>query len=364
MIALTPPSLANIKITLADIPHTALPWIAEKHVQYLDDRIHKIGPLTEYLKSCNEVEKERNEFVEFVDQHARREDLVLGDYLAEYTTKFAGVRTEVDRQCDAILQADIGSTRDSRLTFWEAFAYINEVDSLHGMFLTSGRWYVNVMLPVIKELVYCTLPKSVGTSERSAIAYDISRHVVTPQFAKPTSNYDIALERRFVGLLIPILTYYDRKLLFLFEALANTPEEAGKSLDEFVRLVNDQPNSFDSLFDMGIYPPFAWHELHSSRRPRRASVSYDSAVAPLLESVTSGFEERLDSALKFLSVFKDYELNYNNYNYKGRFGLISKYFYRQTSDRLSSPNREAFLDAILGDRFFEALEVLRAAPEL
>jgi hypothetical protein len=127
--------------------------------------------------------------------------------------------------------------------------------------------------------------------------------------------------------------------------------------------VDENPNSFSALFDMGIYPPFAWHELHSSRRPRRASVGYDAAVTPLLEAVTSGFEERVESALKCLSVFKEYELNYNNYNYKGRFGLVSKYFYRQTNERLSGPNRERFLDAILGDRFFEALEVLRAAPE-
>jgi len=360
---LSPPRLGNIKITLAAIPQATLPWIAEKHVQYLDDRIHKIGPLTEYLKNCNQVEKERNEFVNFVDQHARREDSALVEYVTEYARRFARVRSEVEQQCDAILQGDIGATRDSRLRFWEAFTYINEVDSLHGMFLTSGRWYVNVMLPVIKELVFCTLPNSVAF-ERPAIAYDISRRVITPQFAKPTTNYDIALERRFIGLLIPILTHYDRKLLFLFEALADTPAPAGESLDQFVRVVSEQPNFFSELFEMGIYPPFAWHELHSSRRPRRAGVGYDDAIAPILEAVTSGFEERLENALKFLSVFKEYELNYNNYNYKGRFGLISKFFYRKTSERLSVTDREIFLDAILGDRFFEALEVLRAAPEL
>jgi hypothetical protein len=54
---LAPPRLGNIKITLAAIPQAILPWIAEKHVQYLDDRIHKIGPLTEYLKNCNRWRK-------------------------------------------------------------------------------------------------------------------------------------------------------------------------------------------------------------------------------------------------------------------------------------------------------------------
>jgi hypothetical protein len=82
-----------------------------------------------------------------------------------------------------------------------------------------------------------------------------------------------------------------------------------------------------------------------------------------MKSLASGLEDRAESALKFLSIFKEHELNYNNYNYKGRFGLVSKYFYHQTSERLADNNRELFLDAILGDRFFEALEVVKSAPE-
>lgn len=363
MNAFAPPALRDITPTLGAIPRAELPWIAEKHVQYLDDRIHKIGTLTEYLAGCDHVAKERAEFVDFVDQYTRRPDAALTEYVAEYTNRFARVRAGVEQQCDAILQGEIGTTRASRIAFWEAFAYINEVDSLHGMFLTSGRWYVNVMLPVVKELALCTLPASVPDSQRPAIAYDIARRVITPQFAKPTTNYDIGVERRFVTLLIPLLQYYDRKLLFLFEVLADTPPEARESLDQFVRLVDEQPAAFAALFEMGVYPPFAWHELHSSRRARRASLSYDSAVSPLMKALTPGFEARAEEALTFLGIFKDHELNYNNYNYKGRFGLVSKHFYHQASKRLANHNREAFLDAILGDRFFEALAIVQAAPE-
>jgi len=361
--AFAPPPLRNIKATLDAIPCSELPWIAHKHVQYLDDRIHKIGTLTEYLAGCGQVAKERSEFIDFVDQYTRRPDSALVEYVTEYTKRFARVRTEVEQQCDTILRGEMGTTRTARVAFWEAFAYINEVDSLHGMFLTSGRWYVNVMLPVIKELVFCTLPDSIPDSQRPATAYDIARRIITPQFAKPTTNYDIGLEQRFVKLLIPVLQYYDRKLLFLFEALADTPAEAGESLDRFVRLVDEQLMSFAPLLEMGIYPPFAWHELHSSRRARRPSVTYETALSPLMKSLASGLEDRAESALKFLSIFKEHELNYNNYNYKGRFGLVSKYFYHQTSERLADNNRELFLDAILGDRFFEALEVVKSAPE-
>ena len=55
---------------------------------------------------------------------------------------------------------------------------------------------------------------------------------------------------------------------------------------------------------------------------------------------------------------KAFELDYNNYNYKGKFGLVSKYFYWRTSQLLGPEDRSLFLDAILLDRFFEALEVL------
>ena len=114
---------------------------------------------------------------------------------------------------------------------------------------------------------------------------------------------------------------------------------------------------------MGVYPPFAWHELHSSRRARRIGITYEAATTKLLAAALPGHEERLQEALAFPGVFKEYELNYNNYNYKGRFGLASKHFYLQTSLRLPAQDRDRFLDAILGDRFFEALAVVQTAKD-
>lgn len=358
-----PPPLRDLRATLAALPQTELPWIAKRHVEYLDDRIHKIGILTEYLAGCGQVEKERTEFVEFVDRYTRSTNSDLSDYMAEYVKRFGAVRSKVEEQCDKILRDDIGAEHAERVAFWQDFAHINEVDSLHGMFLTSGRWYVNVMLPVFKELAVCTLPATIPESERATIAYDLARRVITPRFATPSPSYNAALERRFATMLVPLLQYYDRKLLFLFGALATTPEAAQASLNDFVRCVNESPEQFQPLLEMGVYPPFAWHELHSSRRVRRPGLTYSAATTPLLKAVLPGYETRTECALTYLGIFKEYELNYNNYNYKGRFGLVSKHFYLQTSERLAAANRDRFLDAILGDRFFDALAIIQSARE-
>lgn len=361
---ITAPALRDLTPTLAAIDRNELPWIAEKHVQYLDDRIHKIGVLTDYLAGCVHVEKERKEFVEFVDSHARSVAGDLSGYMTEYAARFGAVRSKVESQCDQILNDAVGASRTERIAFWEDFAYVNEVDSLHGMFLTSGRWYVNVMLPVFKELAFCTLESASVEAERATLAYDLARRVITPQFATPSPGYDPGLERRFATILIPLLQYYDRKLCFLFEALTPTPEEARVSLAAFVRHVDESPEQYQSLVEMGVYPPFAWHELISSRRARRAALTYEAATAPLLNAVQPGYEARAKTALDHLGVFKEYELNYNNYNYKGRFGLASKHFYLETSEKLAPGTREKFLDAILGDRFFEALAIVQNAKEL
>lgn len=364
MINVGPPPLRDLTPTLAVLPRAELLWITEKHVQYLDDRIHKIGVLTDYLAGCKQVEKERSEFIEFVDKHTRSAADDLAGYMTEYSKRFGTVRAKVEEQCDKILNNSVGANHSEQVAFWEDFAYVNEIDSLHGMFLTSGRWYVNVMLPVFKELAICTLPVTIPASERTTIAYELARRVITPRFALPSPGYDTALERRFATMLVPLLQYYDRKLLFLFEALAAIPEGARESLSGFVQTVEDSRDQFAELLQMGVYPPFAWHELHSSRRARRAGLSYEAATTALLRAVLPGFEARAEQALAYLGIFKIYELNYNNYNYKGRFGLVSKHFYLHTSKRLTSTNSERFLDAILGDRFFEALAVIYDANEL
>jgi hypothetical protein len=132
--------------------------VAQKHVQYLDDRIHKINRLTDYLANCHQVERERSEFVEFVLAWTRRPNPDLRDYLQQYRLRFASVRTRVEHLCDSFLaQASSVKLDGPFIDFWRQFAAANELDSIHGMFLTSGRWYVNVMLPVAKELIFCYL---------------------------------------------------------------------------------------------------------------------------------------------------------------------------------------------------------------
>src|SRR5258707_15889146 len=122
MTKFAPTRLRDIRPTLAALPPNELPWIAEKHVRYLDDRIHKIGVLTEYLAGCEQVEKERKEFIEFVERHTRTANADLPDYMAEYAKRFGAVRATVEEQCDMILLGTIGATRSERVAFWEQFA--------------------------------------------------------------------------------------------------------------------------------------------------------------------------------------------------------------------------------------------------
>jgi len=354
-----PPGLTSLDPVLRAIPPSLLPWIAKSHVQYLDDRIHKINVLSEYLANCAQVEPERLEFISFVDGWTRREDTDLASYLGEYAARFAHVRAKVEEQCERVLtDTRLWENRVELVSFWKQFAYFNEVDSLHGMFLTSGRWHVNVMLPAVKELVYCSLPEASNAASRNETAYLVARRVITPRFAKLPDNYDYSLEQRFARLFVPVLQYYDRKLLFLFEVMAAFPFGDGYALEDLVKDVSRDPSKYATLLNMGVYPPFAWHELVASRRARRPAPTYANASRPLMESVRPDYQQRASRALASLAAFKSYELNYNNYNSKGRFGLVSKYLYWRTNHLLPEASRASFLDAILGDRFFEALNVV------
>ncbi|HEX5758576.1 MAG TPA: hypothetical protein VF121_05240 [Thermoanaerobaculia bacterium] len=355
----SPPPLSSLVPVLAALPDELLPWITEKHVAYLDDRIHKIEVLTDYLAGCDAVAGQREEFVTFVDSWTQQEPVDLPAYMGEYRHRFATVRSSVEAQCERIMLDDaLWASSSELLRFWRDFALVNETDSLHGMFLTSGRWYVNVMLPIVRELVFCTLPDEIHGEERPRLAYWIARRVITPRFAEAPSDYAPALERRFAALFIPVLQFYDRKLLFLFQQMEKLPLPAEYTLVDFVRDVGTKSTLYRDLLEAGIYPPFAWHELHASRRPRRPGRAYEEAVRPLLSTVSPPLRSRVDQALAFLSYMKDFELNYNNYNYKGKFGLISKWFYWRTNQALPEAERAPFLDAILGDRFFEALDHL------
>ncbi len=361
-----PPPLRPLKTTIEAIPADLLPWIAEKHVQYLDDRIHRIGPLTEYLAGCAQVAAEREEFISFVDLATRQDDIILSDYLQQYAYRFRQVRERVESLCDRSLSdGTLWKDRKALLDFWRDFTYINEVDSLHGMFLTSGRWYVNVMLPVVKELIFCTLPEPYnGRLPRGECAYHVARRVITPRFADVPGDYDVSMEKRFAKLFVPILTYYDRKLLFLFEVLAELPRTDFTSIEEFAHHVSANPQVYKHLVDMGVYPPFAWHEMHASRRVRRPALDYRRAIEPILAAAPSPMKERASVALEYLGVFKEYELNYNNYNYKGRFGLVSKYQYWRTLSVQPPDTRDEFLSYILLDNFYSALSVFERSVQI
>jgi hypothetical protein len=356
-----PPPLRSLLADLVAIPRDLSPWIAEKHVQYLDDRIHKIDVLSDYLATCDPVAEQRQAFIDFVLGWTRRDEVDLAAYLREYQARYGAVRSGVEEQCDRILSDGSLNEETALVTFWRDFALLNEIDSLHGMFLTSGRWYVNVMLPIVKEIVECSLPVEVQPGQRAHVSYLIARRVITPRFAETPADYPRELERRFTSLFIPVLQYYDRKLLFLFEIMEGVPLPEGYSIGAFASDVVTDPSRYEGLLSIGIYPPFAWHELHASRKPRRPLRPYEEAVRRLMDAVPTESKQRARDALSFLGVMKDYELNYNNYNYKGRFGLVSKFFYWRTAQLVSGAGRSRFLDAILGDRFFEALAVVERA---
>ncbi len=363
---LYPPPLTPVGSLLQTIPKALHSWIAEKHIQYLDDRIHKIDRLTDYLANCQQVERERNGFVMFVLDWTRMENPNLNDYLQEYKKRFSNVREQVERLCDEFIdRATSVKLNPDYMAFWGRFTHINELDSVHGMFLTSGRWYVNVMLPPVKELIYCFC-SSYGTIPGFAtneLAYHVARRVITPRFAEIPPNYDHTYERRFATLFMPVLQHFDRKLCFLFELFAHIPECHFSSIQEFATDVAQNLSKYDILLSQGIYPPFGWHELHASRKVRKPAKTLAESSVALLQNIPPALHERAQTALDCLAILKEYELNYNNYNYKGRFGLISKYQYWATAQLLSEPTRASFMEAILIDRFFDAFAILTEAAK-
>lgn len=354
-----PPKLISLFPTLEKIPKGNIPWIVEKHLKYLDDKFHEIDKLTDYLDSCSHVEAERNEFVEFVLNWMKQDTPAVEEYLNEYAKRYHSVRSKVEKQCDQILLDDeIWKTKDKLVRFWQDFCFINEVDSLHGMFLTSGRWQVNVMLPIVKELITCWLPESINLNLRSVWSYQMARKIITPEFAEKSVNYDPKLEKSFIAAFVPILQFFDRKLLFLFDVFSKMAIPEFPEIKSFIDDVVKFPYKYSTLIEQGVYPPFAWHELLACRKPRQPIPDFRQIESKFLLEVPEQFLKRAESALYILSVFKEYELNYNNYNYKGRFNLVSKQFYLRTSNCLSKDAKTKFLDAIIGDRFYEALEII------
>lgn len=356
---LYPPTLTSLMPLLNNIPSDLLPWISEKHVKYLDDRIHKIDILTDYLATCTSVEKERKDFIAFIESWTNKENLDLFEYTKEYQNRYSSIRNKVESQCEVILfDSSIWKSNDSLRNFWKDFAFYNELDSLFGMFLTSGRWYVNAMLPVVKVIIHSTLPPELYGSERNEISRLVARRVITPRYALVPQDYNHFYERRFANMFIPMLQFYDRKLLFLFDILSKYHYFPSMTLNDFVTEITYKKENFATVLSAGIYPPFAWHEFIASQKPRKEGLRYEAAKQKLDKNVIDKYRSTFDIALKLLDVFKEYELNYNNYNYKGKFGLVSKLFYYKTYQRIDDSKKEDFLNAILGDRFFEAFEII------
>lgn len=356
---LYPPVLTSLLPVLESIPKDLLPWIAEKHVKYLDDRIHKIVSLTDYLANIDSVETERKEFIDFIETWSKKENVNLIDYTAEYQKRYSKIRSEVEKQCETMLfDNSIWESNDNLKKFWNEFAYYNEVDSLFGMFLTSGRWYVNAMLPIVKVLIHSTLPSELEGTERNEIAYLVARRVITPRYATIPTDYNHSYERRFANSFIPMLQFYDRKLLFLFEILSKYNYFPSMTLTDFVTDITYQKEKFSQVLSDGIYPPFAWHEFIASQKPRKEGITLEVAKQKLEKNLVEKYRTEFETALSLLDVFKEYELNYNNYNYKGKFGLVSKVFYYKTYQRIDDSKKEEFLNAILLDRFYTALEIV------
>lgn len=356
---LYPPILTSLLPVLEKVPNNLLPWIAEMHVKYLDDRIHKIVPLTNYLSNCSPVEKERIEFIEFIEGWTKSETPDLIEYTKQYQKRYFNIRKQVERQCDVILSdQSIWSSNENLKKFWNEFAFYNEIDSLFGMFLTSGRWYVNAMLPIVKVIIHSTLPVTLKGGERNAMAYHVAKRVITPRYATVPPDYNNVYERKFSSSFIPMLQFYDRKLLFLFDILSKYNYTPSMSMKDFVNDISSNQENYKDVLKSGIYPPFAWHEFIASKKPRKESVTYEFAKKKLENNLAVEYRAEFETALIILDVFKEYELNYNNYNYKGKFGLVSKLFYYETLQKIDDSKREDYLNAILLDQFFEALEIV------
>lgn len=356
---LHPPILTSLLPVLEKVPNELLPWIAEMHVKYLDDRIHKIVPLTNYLANCNPVEKERKEFIEFIEGWTKAESPDLIEYTKQYQKRYSNIRKQVEGQCDVMLNdQSIWSSNENLKKFWNEFAFYNEVDSLFGMFLTSGRWYVNAMLPIVKVIIHSTLPTTLKGEERNTMSYLVARRVITPRYATIPPDYNSIYEKKFSSSFIPMLQFYDRKLLFLFEILSKYNYTPSMTLNDFVNDISSNQGNYKDVLSDGIYPPFAWHEFIASKKPRKEGIAYDFAKQKLENNLVEEYKGEFETALTLLDVFKEYELNYNNYNYKGKFGLVSKLFYYKTLQKIADSKKEDFLNAILLDQFYEALEIV------
>jgi len=73
--------------------------------------------------------------------------------------------------------------------------------------------------------------------------------------------------------------------------------------------------------------------------------------------------DRESAGFHALQVLKHFEADYNTFNYKGYFPLVSKYFWWRCERSGYVADVSAFRAAVLGDRFFEALGLVNKRGE-
>jgi hypothetical protein len=346
------PKTPDLTETLRSIPREALPWIARSHLEYLDGKFHDIERLTQYLATCRPIEKDRIEYIRFVDSWTYACDRDIDDYMIQFAQRYARTRNEVLAQCSAILtDPGIWESRTGFGEFWTQFAYVNEYDSLHGMFLTSGRWYTNAVLPAVRVLAEGFLQRTGLSSQHGAA--DLATEVITPEYVVRDHRVHRDTVREFGHHLRAVLRHCDQAVLDILDVVKVSDDESG-SVEDLAAKVGRDPSAFDPLLRAGVFPPFAWHELRGEGKRTRLRLPLPQ-LPELNEREKTGFEA--------LQVLKHFEADYNTFNYKGYFPLVSKYFWWRCEQSGYLDEVMPFRSAVLGDRFYEALGLVSNGGE-
>lgn len=322
---------------------------AETHVRYLDNRIDKIDLLSRYLNDIDTTDGLKQSYIERVRSSLHDDSLNITDYGNWYLGEHLRVWSEVDRLCDVIPSLIDGSLSAAGMaSYWAEFAYWNELDNFHGMFLTSGRWNVNFMLPALKGVLGESLSKF-GYCLSGHDLSELTQYLVTPEYAGRT-EWPSDLLTTASSVLQSVLGGFDSVFMFLYDDGLSSRAACHHSVGDFAAAVKERPWEWSDMLTRGVFPPFAWHELHGRRSPKRHG-TLDSM--PQSEEVTTSPYQSCLRTLKAL------ELRYHVYNYKGRFGLMTKPLYFYTAETLTPSKRLGFLRAILLDQFTAAARIVK-----
>ncbi|MEU8079270.1 hypothetical protein AB0B31_27970 [Catellatospora citrea] len=291
------------------------------------------------------------EYIRFIDSATYSTDINLADYLERYSARYNATRGAVIQQCETILNdPNIWTSRAAFRSFWTDFAYVNEYDSLHGMFLTSGRWYTNAILPIVSALARGFLART-GKGP-AAIAPDLAVEVITPEYVVRDRRVSRQLLNEFARYLRLVLRHCDQVVLDIFAVARSIPFDPELGVSELALQVKADPSRFGGALSKGVFPPFVWHELVAEKSRTNPPVRL-----PLMP--TDLFDIEVE-AIDALRVLKHFEADYNTFNYKGYFPLVSKYFWWRCIDTGFLDQSPQFVNAVLGDRFYEALAFVKS----